>query len=473
MKKLLFLICLSALMVTGLNAKAQEITITLQPGWTWISYTNAEAMDIAAALGDFVPMVGDIIKSQEAAVRYQNNGVWRGGFEQFIPGKGYHYYSNRTEDVSFVFAGIAAPVVTVITSEPADVTATSAVVGGTVDVPEGGHVFMRGVCWGTEPTPTINGNTTDEGTGTGSFSSTLEGLSSNTVYYVRAYAVSDFGLAYGDVLLFVAADEAPTGAINGKFTINDNGDQVYFAQGNLQYIGSASTPYWKFAENQWDYLGTTTGQNSSSQNVDRDLFGWGTSGWNSGNTCYQPWDTYGTFGSSYGPVGGNNLTGTYANSDWGVYNPISNGGGQPDQWRTLNKDEWVYVFNTRTTESGIRFAKANVNDVNGVILLPDYWNSSYYELSETNNIAASFSSNILTASEWNILERIGAVFLPSAGNRFETSVKQAGNKGYYWSSTSVNATYAYGVYIDDTNLNPQDASHRTYGRSVRLVYVVE
>ena len=90
-------------MVTGLNAKAQEITITLQPGWTWISYTNAEAMDIAAALGDFVPMVGDIIKSQEAAVRYQNNGVWRGGFEQFIPGKGYHYYSNRTEDVSFVF----------------------------------------------------------------------------------------------------------------------------------------------------------------------------------------------------------------------------------------------------------------------------------------------------------------------------------------------------------------------------------
>ena len=49
--------------------------------------------------------------------------------------------------------------------------------------------------------------------------------------------------------------DAPIGAINGKFTINANGNQVYFSQGNLQYIGSAATPYWKFAEKQWDYLG--------------------------------------------------------------------------------------------------------------------------------------------------------------------------------------------------------------------------
>ena len=155
------------------------------------------------------------------------------------------------------------------------------------------------------------------------------------------------------------------------------------------------------------------------------------------------------------------MTGTYANSDWGVYNPISNGGDQPNQWRTLSKDEWVYLFNTRTSASNIRFAKANVNDVNGVILLPDHWNSSYYELSETNAIAASYSSNTITASEWEFLELLGAVFLPATGNRFGTS------------SSSVNATYAYGVFIDDANLSPQDASHRTYGRGVRLVCVAE
>ena len=95
--------------------------------------------------------------------------------------------------------------------------------------------------------------------------------------YDNGYLVTGIDV---NVTTEVNPGEVPVGAISGKFTINANGDQVYFSQGNLQYIGSAATPYWKFADNQWDYLGTTTGQNSSNQNVDRDLFGWGASGWN-------------------------------------------------------------------------------------------------------------------------------------------------------------------------------------------------
>ena len=273
--------------------------------------------------------------------------------------------------------------------------------------------------------------------------------------------------------IYIRNYAAPMGAINGKFTINADGNQVYFSQGNLQYIGSAALPYWKFADNQWDYLGTTTDQNSNNQSVDRDLFGWGTSGWNPGNTCYHPWDTYNSSGSSYGPAGSNNLTGTYANSDWGVYNSISNGGNLSNQWRTLCKDEWEYVFDIRTTDSGIRFAKANVNNVNGVILLPDDWNVSYYDLNDTNTKTASYSINSISDSEWYILEQHGAVFLPAAGYRFGVSVKSVGVNCYYWSSSYVNSTYAYGVYITDPDLNSKDCSNRTYGRSVRLVHVVE
>ena len=263
------------------------------------------------------------------------------------------------------------------------------------------------------------------------------------------------------------------GAINGKFTINDNGDQVYFSQGNLQYIGSAAMPYWKFADNQWDYLGITTNQNSTNQNVDRDLFGWGTSGWNPGNTYYRPWDTNYSSGASYGPSGSHNLTDTYANSDWGVYNSISNGGNLPNQWRTLSKDEWEYVFDIRSTDSGIRFAKAIVNNVNGIILLPDDWNISFYDLNDTNTNTASFASNTISASEWDTLEQHGAVFLPAAGFRFGVSVKSVGVNCYYWSSSHVNRLYAYGVYVTDSNLIVGDGSNRTYGRSVRLVHEVE
>ena len=270
---------------------------------------------------------------------------------------------------------------------------------------------------------------------------------------------------------------APTGAINGKFTINTSGDQVYFSQGNLQYIGSAATPYWKFADNQWDILGTTTGQNSSDENVDRDLFGWGTSGWNNGNTYYQPWSTAGSeesnYGQLYGPSGQYNLTGTYANADWGVYNPISNGGNQANQWRTLTNPEWAYVFDTRTTSSGIRYAKANVNNVNGVILLPDDWSSDTYSLSNTNSAGASFSSNTISALQWNTLEQVGAVFLPAAGKRDGTSVGSVGSYGSYWSASYFNSLSAYYVHFFDSLLFTDYNYWRDSGRSIRLVRVAE
>ena len=266
---------------------------------------------------------------------------------------------------------------------------------------------------------------------------------------------------------------APTGAIDGKFTINANGNQVYFSQGNLQYIGSAAMPYWKFAENQWDYLGTTTGQNSANQNVNRDLFGWGTSGYNHGANCYQPWSTsqsnsdYYAYGSSQ-----YNLYDQTGQADWG-YNPISNGGNQANQWRTLTQPEWAYVFNTRTTSSGIRYAKANVNNVNGVILLPDDWSSDTYSLSNTNSTGASFSSNTISASQWNSLEQAGAVFLPAAGYRYGTSVDSVGSDGTYWSASYSNSSYARGVYFYGSDLSTDYYDDRNYGFSVRLARVAE
>ncbi len=470
------LICLLAMMSAGAGLRAQEVTIVIEPGWNWISYPNAELMPFAEALSGFVPSQGDQVKSKYTTSTY-TGGRWRGGVSYFEPGKGYHYYSTRTEDVELVFAHASSNAVA--TATPTDITATSAMAGGMVMLPEGTQVFLRGVCWGTEPRPDIDGDHTSEETGIGIFSSTLEGLTPNTTYYLRSYVVYDHGLAYGNELSFTtevgggSGGDAPTGAIDGKFTINSDGDQVYFSQGNLQYIGSAATPYWKFADNQWDVLGTTTGQNSSDQNVDRDLFGWGTSGWNNGNTYYRPWDTNNSSASSYGPIGQYDLTGSYANADWGVYNPISNGGNQANQWRTLTQPEWAYVFNTRITSSGIRYAKANVNDVNGVILLPDDWSSDTYSLNNTNSSDASYSSNTISATQWSTLEQAGAVFLPAAGGRGGTSVIDVGSGGGYWSASYGNSDYARYVFFYDSYLLTDNFSSRVYGFSVRLARVAE
>lgn len=262
----------------------------------------------------------------------------------------------------------------------------------------------------------------------------------------------------------------PTGAIKGLFSVSDS-EQVYFSQGNLQY--QASTNTWRFAEHQYDVIGSDNSNISSGYSGWIDLFGWGTSGYN-GKHPYMA----STNSTDYGN-GKTNISGT--NYDWGVYNAISNGGNQAGLWRTLTKDEWVYVFNKRNTASGIRYVKACVNGMNGLILLPDYWNGSVFPLSCTNTTSTTFDSNTISSSQWAILEQYGAVFLPAAGGRNGTMVYQVDN-GYYWSASFYDSSNAYHVGIWDWRLNPhiEDAyrfdddppvweNFRKLGNSVRLV----
>jgi len=260
----------------------------------------------------------------------------------------------------------------------------------------------------------------------------------------------------------------PAGALKGKFTVNSNGDQVRFSQGNLQYIGSAGTPYWKFADKQWETLGNN-GQGSTSQYVDRDLFGWGTSGYDHGAVCYQPWSTsqtnndYLVYNNRY-----SNLYNSTGKADWG-YNAIRNGGNQENSgWRTLTNDEWTYIINGRNTPSGIRFAMGSVNGVDGLILLPDNWNASTYTLNKTNDDYGGFYANTISATDWTtILEANGAVFLPKTVGRNGTSIT---NNCNYWSSTHSDINQAYCVYFGNNYVGfSNSTNNRSTGNPVRLV----
>lgn len=562
------MVCLLAMMAASLNAKAQEVTITLYPGWTWISYPNAETMDISSALGDFVPASGDIIQSQYSSSTYVN-GYWRGGVTHFMPGWGYMYYSNRTEAVSFVF-GEAAPQITVTTAEPTEITAISAVSGGSITSNDGSYVFVleKGICWATHPNPiVINDFYTENGEGLDSFTVEMNDLDLNTVYYVRAYVVTADGTYYGEEKSFTTRDgiptvnvdsitnisrfgatcygsvidnggldittrgvcwstnhnptlydnyavdsmglggfsfdinslyisttyyvrafatncnftvygdeisfttlesvgsgDAPIGAINGLFTINSNGNQVYFSKGNLQY--QASTNTWRFAEDQWNYVGENNGNISPTYDGWIDLFSWGT-----GND-----PTYVGVNQSF--------------NEWGD-NPIVNGGNQEGEWRTLSvgywngsilwEEEWPYLLNSRTTMSGIRYAKAQVNSVNGIIIVPDNWDSSVYNLNNSNTVSAPFISNIISEDEWeNFFEETGCVFLPAGGRRSDSSVYEAGEVGWYWSSSGRSSNpgwyipgqvdyNAFNIDFSNSGLYASDYFNKSCGYSVRLV----
>ena len=264
--------------------------------------------------------------------------------------------------------------------------------------------------------------------------------------------------------------EVPTGAINGKFTINADGDQVYFSQGNLQY--QASTDTWRFAENQYDIIGNANSNISPTYDGWIDLFGWGTSGNNHGANCYQPWSTN-TSNSKYYAYGNRiyNLYDQTGKADWG-YNPISNGGNSTNTWRTLTYPEWDYIFNIRTTTSGILYAKAQVNNINGIILLPDDWNINIYNLNNTNDSQASYTGNIITASLWITFENAGAVFFPAAGLRNGNSVGSL-SAGYYWlaSTYSIDLDCARAMNFYSSGMYTN--GYRHYGNSVRLVHDAE
>ena len=370
------------------------------------------------------------------------------------------------------------------TEAVSDVTATRVKVEGEVVRDNCREVLERGFCWSTEHLPTIDEHRVMAGSGVGVFSRYFSVFERGVTHYVRAYAIDEENVAYGEELEFLPDDPFmpwPGGASPGLFSVSED-HQVRFSQGNLQYNPSACV--WRFAEHQWDFvggvwqdyqygikhpMGTVYKDGVKCDNALTfgnyegwmDLFCWGTSGWNCGNIYYHPYDYAGSVHNFFGPPGDYDLTGSYAQADWGVYNIITNGSSR--QWRTPSADEINYLLLERVTPSGIRFVKAEVAGIGGLVVLPDDWDASTYHF-KAANWNMDYSANIISGASWlDVLEPAGAVFLPAAGylwayyfpsgftERFyensETSSSES--MGYYWTVTQgigVNKATALAFY---------------------------
>ena len=127
----------------------------------------------------------------------------------------------------------------ILTNSSINIPPNASTSGGNVISDGGSPVIARGVVWSTNPNPTISLSTkTTDGSGLGTFSSELQGLSSNTTYYVRAYATNISGTGYGNEvtftslanlpLLFTTAVSSitPSSAISGGNVTSDGGKPV-------------------------------------------------------------------------------------------------------------------------------------------------------------------------------------------------------------------------------------------------------
>jgi hypothetical protein len=96
----------------------------------------------------------------------------------------------------------AATVATLTTTAAASISYNGATCGGNITSDGASSVTSRGVCWSTSSTPTIADSKTTDGTGTGTFTSVISGLTGNTLYYARAYATNAIGTSYGTQVTF-------------------------------------------------------------------------------------------------------------------------------------------------------------------------------------------------------------------------------------------------------------------------------
>ncbi|MDG1097770.1 MAG: hypothetical protein P8O20_00145, partial [Bacteroidia bacterium] len=90
----------------------------------------------------------------------------------------------------------------VITISADNIYNTGAVINSEVTEDGGSDVTQRGVCWSTNQNPSITDSITNNGNGLGDFNSIISGLTANTTYHLRAYAINSKGTAYSNEINF-------------------------------------------------------------------------------------------------------------------------------------------------------------------------------------------------------------------------------------------------------------------------------
>ncbi len=285
-----------------------------------------------------------------------------------------------------------------------------------------------------------------------------------------------FALIIGAGTMFADLRE---GVLPGEFHVSPT-KKVHFSSGNFQSCRNGN----RLAEHQYDFVGASNKKISSSWSYNGyfDLFGWG-----------KVYYTYTTDPTAYAEY-----------TEWGEY-PLSNADNDA-QWRTLTTDEWEFLLFSSPAQIGF----GTVAEKKGLILLPGgvlpdveaagltfvsmkkegQWETVIEQgILGFKSQNTYFTDNVYDATQWEVMEQIGAVFLPAAYYRTTSSssstdvdaVLSEGNGcGYYWTSTPVDGQTEQAYYIQFSVAQYPAGEARVYrnydiskkrytGMSVRLV----
>jgi uncharacterized protein (TIGR02145 family) len=335
------------------------------------------------------------------------------------PGTDYYVRAYATNNSGTAYGNeltfrTTAVIPTLTTTDISNKTQTSAMSGGNITSDGGSPVTARGVCWSTSQNPTTSGSKTTDGSGSGSFTSNLTGLTAGTTYFVRAYATNSIGTAYGNQTFFTTIENTGQIIFNPALTYGTLTD----VENNVYKTIQIGTQTW-MAEN----LKTSKYNDNAAIPLVSD-----NTAWSALTTPAYSWY--------------NNDDGASKVLYGALYNwfAVNTNKLCPSGWHVPTDDEWV----TLETFLGGRIVSGGKLKETGIT----HWTSP--------NTGADNSS--------------GFTGLPG-GYRYRTGTFISnGSYGAFWSSTGYDATLAWYRYMySNGNDLTRITNYKTSGFSVRCV----
>ncbi|MFZ0280712.1 MAG: FISUMP domain-containing protein [Bacteroidales bacterium] len=415
-------------------------------------------------------------------------GVFASTLTPLTPGTAYHvraYATNSSgttygNDLPFTTEAVAP---TVTTADPSGPTSTTAVSGGNVTANGGASVTARGVCWGTALNPTVAGPHTTDGTGDGAFVSNIAGLTSGTLYHVRAYATNSKGTSYGEDKTFSTTQVLVATVTTTAITTFTNISAV--SGGNITANGggtiTASGVCWAVTANPVATgLHTTDGATTGTfvSNIaglaEGTIYYVRAYATNSAGTAYGNQVQVLTMGSD---IDGNlyktvaigtqvwmaeNLKTIKLNENTNITNVTSGA-----TWAALTTPGYAWYGNDEATNKPLYGALYNWHTVNTGILCPTGWHVPSDDEFKTLEMFLGMTQAQVDVSGWrgtdqgtqlknttgwttgNGTNTSGFSALPG-GYRFyvDGGFNSAGTISYWWSSTEINLDRSYGRQLD-------------------------